>query len=284
MEAWGPARADDLTALFGLALPNESLTTDELVACSWDDPTGAVLGDVDGSAAVALVTRPVGDDLHAFIVALGVAPVVQGDGRGRRLLDAAVAWAGDHGCRALHAGGSAPFYLWPGVDTRWTRAICLFESAGFARLGAEVNMSCPSTYRSPAPAGTEVERVVADADAERVRDFCTEHFAHWVPEVDRGIEQGACFLARASGEEGAVLGFACHSVSRAGWLGPMGTDPARRHERIGAALLGAVCADVAESGRPDVEIVWVGPVGFYAKSAGAAVSRVFLRMSSRIGR
>lgn len=283
MDHWGPARADDLTALLAAALPGESLTTEELLACCWDDPTGAVLGDVDGNAAVSLVTRPIGDDLHAFVVVLAVAPVAQADGRGRRLLDAATAWAGDHGCRQLHAGGSAPFYLWPGVDTRWTRAICLFESAGFVRAGAEVNMSCVSTYRAPAPVGVSVARVVADADAEAVHDFCVEHFAHWGPEVARAVEQGGCFFARAS-SDGDVVGFACHSVSRAGWLGPMATHPSRRHAGVGAALVGAVCADVADMGKPDVEIAWVGPVGFYARSAGAAVSRVFLRMSSRIGR
>ena len=247
-----------------------------------------MLGDDDGYGAVGVVTRTFGDAVVGFVVVLAVAPVAQGDGRGRRLLDAALSWAADHGCRELHAGGSAPFYLWPGVDTRWTRALCLFESAGFNRVGAEVNMSCVSTYRAPAPAGVGVGRVVADADAEAVHAFCAEHFPHWVPEVARGVEQGGCFFARADdvggGGGGDVLGFACHSVSRAGWLGPMATHPSRRHGGVGAALLGAVCADVAATRRPDVEIAWVGPIGFYARSAGAAVSRVFLRMSSRIGR
>ena len=29
------------------------------------------------------------------------------------------------------------------------------------------------------------------------------------------------------------------------------------------------------AGHPDAEIAWVGPVGFYAKAAGASVSRTF---------
>jgi GNAT superfamily N-acetyltransferase len=283
MDAWEPARADDLTELVALALPGEALTAEELLACCWDDPAAAVLGDADGESAVGVVTRTFGDTVVGFVVVLAVAPIVQAQGRGRALLDAALSWAADNGCRELHAGGSAPFYLWPGVDTRWTRALCLFESAGFARVGGEVNMSCASTYRAPAPAGVGVARVVADADAEAVHAFCVEHFPHWVPEVARGIEQAGCHFARAN-DAGEVLGFACHSVSRSGWLGPMATHPSRRHEGVGAALLGAVCADVAALGKPDVEIAWVGPLGFYARSAGAAVSRVFLRMSSRIGR
>jgi GNAT superfamily N-acetyltransferase len=283
MDAWGPARVDDLTALVDAALPGEALSAEELLACCWDDPAAAVLGDDDGYGAVGVVTRAFGDAVAGFVVVLAVAPVAQGDGRGRRLLEAATTWAADHGCRELHAGGSAPFYLWPGVDTRWTRALGLFESAGFNRVGAEVNMSCPSTYRHAPPPGISVGRVVDDADAEAVHAFCTRHFNHWVPEVARGVEQGGCFFAR-SDNGGGVVGFACHAVNRAGWLGPMATDPTRRHAGVGAALLGAVCADVAAAGRPDVEIAWVGPIGFYARSAGAAVSRVFLRMSSRIGR
>ena len=282
MEPWGPARVDDLAALVGAAMPGEALTAEELLACCWDDPAAAVLGDDDGYGAVGVVTRTVGDAAVGFVVVLAVAPVAQGEGRGRRLLDAAVAWSADRGCREVHAGGSAPFYLWPGVDTRWTRGLCLFESAGFERVGAEVNMSCVSTFRAAPPPGVVVDRVVADADAEAVHAFCVAHFPHWVPEVARGIEQGGCFFGRADGAE--VIGFACHGVNRAGWLGPMGTDPGRRRAGVGAALLSAVCADVAAGGRLDVEIAWVGPVGFYARSAGAAVSRVFLRMRSRIGR
>jgi hypothetical protein len=71
------------------------------------------------------------------------------------------------------------------------------------------------------------------------------------------------------------VGFACHSVNRAGWIGPMATDPRWGRGGIGASLLSALCQDLMIAGRRDAEIAWVGPVGFYAKTAGAAVSRVF---------
>jgi hypothetical protein len=44
---------------------------------------------------------------------------------------------------------------------------------------------------------------------------------------------------------------------------------------VGAALLSAACRDLRAAGHADAEIAWVGPVGFYAKAAGATVSRVF---------
>ena len=82
-----------------------------------------------------------------------------------------------------------------------------------------------------------------------------------------------CIVARDSA--GATLGLGCHSVNRHGHIGPMATDPQRQRRGIGHAVLGALCADVAEMhGLDETDISWVGPVGFYAK-AGARVSRVF---------
>jgi hypothetical protein len=55
----------------------------------------------------------------------------------------------------------------------------------------------------------------------------------------------------------------------------MATDPKRHGGGIGHAVLGALCADVAEMhDLAETDISWVGPIGFYAK-AGARVSRVF---------
>jgi GNAT superfamily N-acetyltransferase len=77
-----------------------------------------------------------------------------------------------------------------------------------------------------------------------------------------------------------AVGFACHSVNRAGWFGPTGTDPARRGAGVGHALLAEVCRDAMVAGYADVEISWIGPMRFYAK-AGGAVSRVFRVLGKR---
>ena len=55
----------------------------------------------------------------------------------------------------------------------------------------------------------------------------------------------------------------------------MGTDPTRQHGGVGAALLGQLCRDLQAAEFSSAEIAWVGPVSFYAKAAGAKVSRVF---------
>lgn len=269
MEEWGRDRAAGLSALVDDSLPGEDLSLDELVACCWDDP-GVVLATDDGAGAVAAVGR----GTTGFVRLLAVAPHARRLGHGRALTAAAEVWLLRQGCTEVWAGPSAPFYLWPGVDVRATAALCLFEQAGYRAVGAELNMACPTTHRAAAPKGTRISRVIEDADAAAVVAFCSEHFPHWVAELERAVEHASC-LSATELATGAVLGFCCHSVNRAGWLGPMATVPARQRSGVGSALLAAACRDLRDGGYPAVEIAWVGPVGFYAKTAGASVSRVF---------
>jgi GNAT superfamily N-acetyltransferase len=186
---------------------------------------------------------------------------------------AAEEWAFAQGAGEIHLGGSAPFYFWPGVPGDAVEMLCLAEAARYEPAGGELNMSIPTTFRAAAPDGVVLRRVVDDADADVVIAFTEAHWPWWVPELRRGIEQGGCHAAFDEGDR-AVLGFACHSVNRAGWVGPMGTDPTSRGRGVGHALLGSLCIDLMTANFRDAEIAWVGPVRFYAK-AGARVSRQF---------
>jgi GNAT superfamily N-acetyltransferase len=268
VQEWARDRAAPLTELMASCFPGEDLSEDELVACCWDDP-GVVFALDDESGVVAAVAR----GTTAYVKLLGVEPHVRRLGRGRDLLAAAERWARDAGCTMVVPGPSAPFYLWPGVDVRWTPALSLFESAGYGAVGAELNLSCSTSHRADPPDGVVVERVIEDDDAAAVVAFCARAFPHWVPEVERGIEHAACLAARAA--SGDVIGFCCHSVNRAGWVGPMATDPTHQRGGVGTALLSAACRDLRAAGHADAEIAWVSTVAFYAKAAGASVSRVF---------
>jgi GNAT superfamily N-acetyltransferase len=272
VDEWGRERAAELAALVEAAAPHEELSDDELLACCWDDP-GVVLATPTGDGAVAAVLRTWGRRRVGFVRLLAVHPGARRLGKGRDLLAAAEHWLVAEGAEEVRWGGSAPFYLWPGVDVRATAALCLAEATGYRADGAELNLSCPTTFRAKAPEGVDVRRVLDDADVAAVLGFADEHWPHWRPELGRGVEQGGAFAAL--GSTGSVVGFACHSVNRAGWIGPMATDPRRGRAGIGASLLSALCQDLMVAGRRDAEIAWVGPVGFYVKTAGAAVSRVF---------
>lgn len=283
MQRWDRTRADELAAIVDAALPGEGLTADELTAVCWedDDPTLVVADDAGAGAAVAVV-HDAGDQRVGFVQLVAVRPEARREGVGRALAEALIRWAVDEqGATALAAGGAAPFYLWPGVDVHATPALCLFESLGFRPRGSELNMSFPSTHRAPTPAGIELRRALDEAEVAAGLEFVGRHWPNWVAETRRAVDHGTCHLAWTAGAEPEVVGFGCHSVNRLGWLGPMGTDPDRRAGGTGNALLGAIATDLMAAGLPSVEVAWVGPVRFYAKAAGATVSRSFRSLSRR---
>jgi GNAT superfamily N-acetyltransferase len=267
---------DDLLALVERALPGEGLSTDDLLGVCWDTEEGpsVVLGDDAGAVSVA-VRHGIG-----AVQLLVVDPDARREGRGRRLLDEATTWAFDNGAGYLMIGAAPPWYLWPGIDLRWTAGLVLAESAGFEPQGAAVNLSCPTSVRIAPPAGVTIRRVVDDADAAAVVDLCRRAFAPaWQKEAARGIEHASCHAAFDG--DGALLGFATHSVNRPGWFGPTGVDPERQRGGIGGPLLAACLQDLQVAGFERCEISWIGPVGFYAKAAGAEVSRVFQLVGMR---
>lgn len=289
---WDRSQAAALTALVAAALPDEDLSEDELLAVCWDDPAadapagevGVVLATDDGAGAVAAVVRAwgVAPDVHkvAFVKLVAVHPDARRHGRGHALLAAAETWAWEQGATELQLCGSAPFYLWPGVDATATEMLCLAEARGYRSFSSDVNMSLPTTFRADPPAGATVRRVITEEDVHRVHALVDASWPNWWAETARAIEHGCChavFVAEpdSSGAPGErAIGFGCHSVNRAGWLGPMGTDPDRRAQGVGQALLGQISRDLMIAEFAHTEISWVGPVRFYAKS-GATVSRVF---------
>lgn len=271
IERWGDDRIERLVELCDAALDGEDLDRDALeTACG--APDDVVLGCADGSGAAVLARGWGPDEQHLQLLA--VVPSAQGNGTGRALLEAAAAHAREAGASRLHLGGAPPGmrYLWPGVDVQHVRMLALTDSMGARWSGAAINMACAATYRAAAPAGVELRRALDPGDADALLGFVGAEFPHWEPETERGIEHGTAFLAE---RDGAVLGFACHSVNRKGWFGPTGVAEAARGSGIGGALLAATCRDLMTAGHQTVEISWLGPVAFYAKTAGARVSRVF---------
>jgi GNAT superfamily N-acetyltransferase len=262
---------DDLARLLHLALPDEQLTAEELGATLFDDPDGDVLEAAGGHGAVGVAVR----DGTGFVTVVVVEPELQRQGIGRQLLDDAHAWLRSHGAATAVTGTSAPRYLWPGVDVAaHAAAVELFRSAGYEQVDATRNHRCSTAYRAPAPLGVEVRRVVdGSGDVEAVVAFAAASFPDWVDELSRGIPNGCSHGAFLP--DGTAVGFGCHSINRAGWIGPMATDPSMQGRGVGAALLGAVCRDLALAELEEAEIAWVGPDAFYQRTAGSTVSRRF---------
>jgi mycothiol synthase len=268
-----------LAALITAALPHEGLTADELLACCWEDPApSVVLTTADGTGVVSTSAGPHG---MGFVKLVAVHPEARRQGHGRALLDAAHAWLSGEGCTHFVAGAASSFSLWPGVDVTHTEALCLFESAGYEVTGGEMNMRCSTTFRADAPDTVAVRRVLDDDVVDRTLALVRREWPWWDAEVLRAVEHGCCHVALRDDDASPALGFACHSVNRAGWIGPMGTAPTEQRAGIGAALLSQVCRDLMTADFAQAEIASVGPVSFFAKAAGATVSRSFRSFSRR---
>jgi GNAT superfamily N-acetyltransferase len=257
---------DELAALCTAAMPEERLTAFELehLCFGGDD---IVIGDEQG--AVVVQPQRFGAVSVAWLTLLAVAPAVQRQGRGTELVEAAVDYARRLGAREVLLGSAVPRYVWPGVDVMNTRASMVLEKCGFEREWVGTNMAIDTSFHCAPPNGVVVE----PESTTGAHDFATRAFPHWVPELDRAVSLGTAFAARDA--DGTTIGFGCHSVNRASWIGPMATDPNAQHGGIGSAVLSAVCADLARRGSTTGEVAWVSNVRFYGK-CGAKISRVFL--------
>ena len=270
---WGPSLLVELAELCAAALPEESLGLDDLEALCGGDGT-VVLAAHDGSGAV-VVGLDEADASRGEAVAqlhlLVVHPARRRRGTARALVAAAEARAIDAGARTMGVGAAAPFYLFSGVDTRWTEALCLFEALGYERTEVLLDLSCPTLQqRRPAPPGVHVQPVRSDAHVEQLVAFSEQH-PQWRQEFERGGRNGTAVLA--VGPDGEVLGAAAHSVSRLGVVGPVAVRAGGRHGGVGSALMAAVLAELAVAGLRTAEISWTSTVGFYAKACGAKVAR-----------
>ncbi len=205
----------------------------------------------------------------AWLLLVAVAPERQRRGDGRALIEEVLDECRREGVFELHTGNAAPRYVWPGVDLSNTAALACFQALGFEPYDHGLNMLMATSFRAPTPPGVTIERETGDGAAA----FARREFPHWEDEVARGVEGGGTFAARAA--DGTTIAFACHSVNRATWIGPMATDPQRRSAGTGHALLAALAADIeSRTGATHAEISWVAPIPFYAK-AGATAHRAF---------
>lgn len=234
-------------------------------------------------------------------------------GIGRALLARIEGALSGLGAGEVLLAGNPPHYVWPGIDVRYTPAICAAMALGYEQENTAWNMTADLSYdESPALRGTEdaEQRLAAQGvtvrraepeDAAMLVGFARETFGvAWGGEVADSIGRtgAGCHIAvrdrvaatidgaapdAGTGEGGAavdsltveVLGFAAYGSSRPSWFGPMGTAPAAQGLGIGGVLLRRCLADQRAAGHLRAEIGWVGPVPFYASNSGARIERVF---------
>ncbi|WP_055589400.1 GNAT family N-acetyltransferase [Streptacidiphilus griseoplanus] len=288
------ARPEDLAALRTAAagaLHHDGDAAD-VVDLLWNGP--ATRPELRLAAEVA--GRPVGVALGSLSEAdglvrghvnlLAVAPGHQGRGHGRQLLSTLEARLRDCGARQLVVRGSTPAYAWPGVDFRYTAAVCLLEAHGYERTNEAVNMAVELDTAPLETAGDERRLAALGLTVRRLRPEDEPRFSAWMRGWGGTWQQEAalaltcdpvgCHVAvRGEGDQAEYVGFACHGVNRRTWFGPMGTEESLRGQGVGAVLLRRCLADQRAAGLSRAEIGWTGPLRFYARAVGASLDRVF---------
>ncbi|MGH1563870.1 GNAT family N-acetyltransferase [Mumia sp. DW29H23] len=288
-----PPASDDRDAILSLLraglVRDAGDDADGLAHLLWgseDDPGLAVVAEQDrevvGAAFGSTAERD--GELRAYVKVVVVAESHRRHGWGSRLLTALEAAAVGAGARTIQAGGSAPAYWWPGVDTRDSAALAFFASCGYASsdvpLATNLDVDLVAHRElvlAPTPAEVPMHRLTR-AEWPAFEAWMSETWgATWAAEAGAALTRDpvSCFVAV---EDGTYLGFAAYDTNRAGWFGPMGSSPAARGRGVGSALLRACLSDYVEAGRTACEIAWIGPVDFYARTVGAEPGRTFVAL------
>ncbi len=289
-------RADesDLPALYALAkdaLPLETFSRDLLAEKLFSRPRPGefawdvlIAGDRQHPAGMMqTVVRPAAG--KAWLGLFAVAPQQRRQGIARAMFARACeTWpAGVSEVEALAIPGN---YFNPGLDPRYTEALCLLERLGFERFKDCVNLTADLSRRFDTAAeerrlvaaGIEVRRA-GPADQPLLDAFFAGHFGEdWRFEVSLSMVNDPPGLHLAL-MDGRLIAFSAHSTQNREWgfFGPMGTAPEARGKGLGRVLLWHCLNDMHDAGHRTAVIPWVGPIAFYHQWAGCRVERVFWR-------
>ena len=207
-------------------------------------------------------------------------------GIARLLYDhARAAWPGDvEEVEILTIPGN---YFLPGLDPRYTEALCFVQRLGFERFKDCVNLIADLSDRFDTSAeesrlskqGVEIRRARRADDDPLLDAYFAEHFGEdWRFEASLAMANDPPALHLALKND-KIIAFSAHSTQNREWgfFGPMGTAPEARGLGLGRVLLWQCLNDMRDAGHKTSVIPWVGPIAFYQQWCGARVERVFWR-------
>lgn len=287
---------DRVAAICRQALVYDSIPADELVKLLWEDPDFdqryCLMAEVEG-APVGIAFGVMRQDPKAgtlgFIKLMAVLPERQRQGVGKSLAAELERRLAASGAAEIRVGPSAPRYVFPGVDIRYTEAYCFFRDLGYKRYHDATNMTVDLAR---APLDTQAEeaallaqgieiRRLAETDRAKFEEYMVRWGSGWQWEGLSALRQNpvSCHVALHNGE---FVGFSAYDTNRRGWFGPMGTEQSMRKFGIGRILLKRCLKDQRNLGYGTVQIAWTGPFHFYAKAVGARMEREFWMMKKEL--
>ncbi|NNE36412.1 MAG: GNAT family N-acetyltransferase [Rhodothermales bacterium] len=289
--------APALLDIWNRAARFDTISDDVFHEKAWlDDGVDAdlrLVAEVDGSAAAFAVgaVRQKDQGPSGYIKMMAVRPELQRNGLGSDLLSRLEHELRRRGTRVCRPGESAPNYLTPGVDLRYTKATVFFEKRGYEKIGQSYNMEAElenidlDTTGDEEPLAMTGFRIgrAAESDRSDVMAMLAEHWPSWQDEVGVSLSNDpvSLFVAR---RDDKVVAFSAYETNNrgTGWFGPMGTAPDARGHGIGSVLLKRCLVDLRDAGYRRAIIPWVAPISFYLHHVGAEVCRVFNRYEKQL--
>ncbi|NUP90852.1 MAG: GNAT family N-acetyltransferase [Candidatus Sumerlaeia bacterium] len=302
-----PLTESDLPAMTNLcakALPLEPLTwTPALVReksfGDRDFDPELMLGFETGGALRGFAVGVAKDHLgerRAWTRLFAVNPAWMGQGIGTALIDEVERRCAARGATRIGVMDAIPNYLTPGVDFRYTPAICFFTKRKYEKRGVNTNLmcdlladpygDCDAAIVNLGKKGFEVRRAEA-TDRAMCAAWAEKEFKGWMEEIDAcfkndPISLWICVDRREGRRE--MIGFSAYDSNNldTGFYGPLGVGPATRGHGAGALLTRLCLRDQKRQGHRQAVIPWVGPVRFYQKTCGAWMDRQFWAFEKKL--
>lgn len=297
IEQLQPADLPALLHLCEAALPLDTFSLDLLHTrlLGEPNPEQAIRVTIrDGDRLLGAMTtgmRGTGEDRFAVVNLFAVHPDARRRGLATALLEETETRVLGAGFRSLRVGRSAPIYFWPGVDVRYTPALCLLQRHEYARSDEGINMYVDLHASSWNTEEAEAALAVDGYEVRRLRPDDREQFSGWLREVwgptweyeataSLQNDPVSTWLATRNGQ---ICAFASYNVTAfPNGFGPTGTDEALRGRGLGRVLFYRCMSDLRHLGHSECEVCWVGPVGFYARVADAWIHRVFWSLEKQL--
>ncbi|KAA3658637.1 MAG: GNAT family N-acetyltransferase [Calditrichaeota bacterium] len=294
-------RESDIEAILSLwnrQVAFDKLTPELLEEKVWDDtdylselaPVVEHRGQIIAFALA--VIRPVQEVPLGYIKMFVVENRFQHYGVAGRLLSELEKRLGEREAAAIRIAESAPNYLMPGLDPRYTQAMVFFEKNGYRRFDETWLLEADLTKREfqtkDAEASLAEEEIAirrgTAADEKKLADFLqnSNSFAIY-PELKKALLQNPASIYFAHDDKN-IMALAAHNTNnyKTGWFGPMVIKDDYRDRNITPVLLFRCLRDIKERGHRLAMIPWVDDIAFYLEHCGARVSRVFYRYEKKV--
>ena len=189
----------------------------------------------------------------------------------------------------VHILNSSPYYFMPGLDPRYTEALCFLQSHGYTVERYVHNMEVGLTENDFDTAQAESKLAKEGIKIRRLKREDEQTFyewmlgtwsQNWTTESCNSLRNTPVTTFIALDLDGNICGFATYDVTMfRGGFGPTGVDESLRGLGIGKILFLRCLRDMKVRGYPRCEIGWVGPISFYAHTAGARICATFMQGS-----